>query len=582
MYVEKKNGDFTLFDGNKIKNAILKASFEVKSFLEEQKLNSLIEAIEGIKEDHMTVEQIQDEVVDRLMKIDSKTAKAYQSYRAIRHESRKRGGEIVKEVNSMLGGDSEKLSENANKDPRTLSVQRDLLAGFSSKEIYMNYVLPKHISQAHKDNRIHIHDLDYLLLKTTNCELVDLERMLKGGCKIGNADMDEPKSIEVAVGHAVQIVAAVSSNTFGGCTIPYIDRTLTPYIRKTFIKHYNTAIEWIAGVDIEDDKETKKEEIIQVENAHYFESDWAETYEYLKNKHQRSFFYAKAQTEESVKQALQGLEYEINSLSTINGQTPFSTIGLGTEVTWEGRLVQKHILRNRAAGFGKDKKETAIFPKIAFAVAPGHNMNPEDHNYDMYKEVHKCMSKAIYPDIVFVTKEEIENDTVVYPMGCRAYLSKWVNEEGKETYNGRFNICATSINLPRIAIESKGDLKTFYSKLDEVLDIVRENSVFRAKYMEDAPSDIAPILWQHGALAELKPGETIKNLIWGGYATISIGYIGLSEVSKLLFGKDFSQDEEIYKKTYAILSYLKAKAEFFKKEDNLGYAIYGTPKKLGA
>ncbi|MGL5713484.1 MAG: anaerobic ribonucleoside-triphosphate reductase [Paraclostridium sp.] len=162
---------------------------------------------------------------------------------------------------------------------------------------------------------------------------------------------------------------------------------------------------------------------------------------------------------------------------------------------------------------------------------------------------------------------------------CRAYLSPWKNEDGKETYNGRFNIGATSINLPRIAIKAKGDLKAFYSELDRVLEIVRENSVFRAKYMQNTKSDIAPILWQHGALAELKPGETISKLIWGGYSTVSIGYIGLSEVSRLLFGKDFSEDEEIYKSTFEILAYMKAKAEFFKKEDNLGYAIYSTPSE---
>ncbi|MGL5713242.1 MAG: anaerobic ribonucleoside-triphosphate reductase [Paraclostridium sp.] len=319
MYIEKRNGDFATFDEKKITNAIRKAIKEVKNCLvTEEQVLKIAKEISEIKEEHMSVEQIQDEVVDRIIKIDKELAKIYQGYRAIRHESRKRGEAIIREVNSMLDGDSEKLSENANKDPRTLSVQRDLLAGFSSKEIYMNYVLPKRISQAHKNNEIHIHDLDYLLLKSTNCELVHLERMLKGGCRIGNADMDEPKSVEVAVGHAVQIVAAVSSNTFGGCTIPHLDRVLTPYIRKTFIKHYNTALEWVVDLNetcMNDELQFK----VELSGEKYFEKDWGNVYAELKKKHNKSFFYAKAQTEEAVKQALQGLEYEINSLSTING-----------------------------------------------------------------------------------------------------------------------------------------------------------------------------------------------------------------------------------------------------------------------
>ncbi|MGL5715311.1 MAG: anaerobic ribonucleoside-triphosphate reductase [Paraclostridium sp.] len=169
-------------------------------------------------------------------------------------------------------------------------------------------------------------------------------------------------------------------------------------------------------------------------------------------------------------------------------------------------------------------------------------------------------------------------ETYVYSQ-CRAYLSPWWNVYGEEVYNGRFNLGATSINLPKIAINAKGNLQDFYKELDEVLEICRENCMFRAKYMEDTPSDIAPILWQSGALAELEPGETIKELIWGGYATISIGYIGLSEVSRLMFGKDFAEDEKSYKETYAILSYIKGRIDHFKKEDNLGYALYATPSE---
>ena len=413
MYIEKRNGDFAPFDGNKISKAINKALNEVENHkVKEEEVDNIIKTVADSNEEHLTVEQIQDVVVDMLMPIDPNVAKAYHGYRAVRHESRKRGESIIKEVNGIISGDSEKLSENANKDSRTISVQRDILAGISSKEIYLNNILPKTISNAHKENRIHIHDLDYLLFRETNCELVHLERMLKGGCKIGNADMDEPKSVEVAVGHTVQIVAAVSSNTYGGCTIPYLDRALTPYIRKTFVKHWNTGAIWLSE---EDEDYTELE--FNPSSDKYFEKDWETIYDSLKEKNKKVYRYARDLTKEAVKQALQGLEYEINSLSTVNGQTPFTTIGIGTETSWEGKMVQKFVLRNRAAGFGKGKKRTAIFPKISFATCPGHNMNPGDINYDVYKEVLKCMSKAIYPDILFVTKEQIENGTVVYGMG---------------------------------------------------------------------------------------------------------------------------------------------------------------------
>lgn len=319
MYIEKRNGDFAIFNGAKIEKAIRKALAETPGHsITDEIISNIIETVENTDEEHLTVEQVQDIVVDSLSLFDPNVARCYQSYRAVRHESRKRGEAIIKEVTGIITGNSEKLKENANKDPRTISVQRDILAGVSSKEIYLNNILPKHIASAHIGNRIHVHDLDYLLFRETNCELVDLERMLKGGCRIGNADMDEPKSVEVAVGHTVQIVAAVSSNTYGGCTIPYLDRALTPYIRKTFVKNWNTGLKWLVA-DEEVDNDETLDETLEFNNEEYFEKDWSERYEKLKEKHKRVFLYARDLTRESIKQALQGLEYEINSLSTVNG-----------------------------------------------------------------------------------------------------------------------------------------------------------------------------------------------------------------------------------------------------------------------
>lgn len=416
QYVIKRNNDVMPFDGGKIYSAISKASTECGKFLKEEEMNEIIFSISKIPEENLTVEEIQDEVVDRLMKIDAVLARTYQSYRAVRHEKRKQGEQILIAIEGMVDKTSEKLSENANKDGKTISVQRDILAGIASKEYYLDNILPKRIANAHKNFDIHVHDLDYLLFKESNCELVNLARMLRGGCKIGNACMAEPKSLEVAVDHTVQIVASVSSNTFGGCTIPYLDKTLTPYVRKTFMKFYNIAIEWmISGEEINPVKEKVKE--LNLDGDVYFENDWTSYYSALKSINDKCYRFAHSQTEDAVKQAMQGLEYEINSLSTVNGQTPFTTIGIGTETTWEGKLIQKWVFKNRAQGFGKNKDKTAIFPKIAYATCEGHNLNPGDINWDITELAFECMARAIYPDILFVTPEQIANETVVYPMG---------------------------------------------------------------------------------------------------------------------------------------------------------------------
>ena len=565
--VIKRDGTVVEFNKERIENAI-KKTFEQSSREPNIKLIEKISTqIEELPDKVLSVEEIQDIVVKKLMASSEKDiAMSYQSYRTIKTEIREKEKSIYKQIAELVDASDEKLlAENANKDAKTISVQRDLLAGISSRDYYLNKIVPEHIKVAHIKGEIHLHDLDYLLFRETNCELVDIETMLRGGCNIGNAKMLEPNSVDVAVGHIVQIIASVSSNTFGGCSIPYLDRALVPYIKKTFKKHFLRGVKYIDDLKEEQIEELKKEDI-EYSNLE------------LKNKYPKTYEYSLDMTEESVKQAMQGLEYEINSLSTVNGQTPFTTVGIGTETSWEGKLVQKYVLKTRMAGFGS-KKETAIFPKIVYAMCEGLNLNEEDPNWDIAQLAFECMTKSIYPDILFVTPEQVRNETVVYPMGCRAFLSPWKDENGKEKYSGRFNIGATTINLPRIAIKNRGNEEAFYKELDRILEICKDNSVFRAEYLEKTVAEVAPILWMSGALAQKEPKDTIKDLIWGGYATVSIGYIGLSEVSQLIYGKDFSQDEKIYEKTFNILKYISEKVEQFKKETNLGFALYGTPSE---
>ena len=558
MKIIKRNGEFVEFDKNKIIRAINKAILDIDTpnqinIKDIENIANSIEQIVNSNDISLTVENIQDEVVKKLMDLDKDLAMKYQSYRTVREGKRTFEKLYEEKIGQLLGKDKTIMNENANKDSKTISVQRDLLAGISSKNYYLNNILPKELKEAHEKGEIHIHDLDYLLFKETNClgretefvtsngvksfkdfdngdkiivltpygnwkpatvksygekqlykitfkkngkiqtvratdnhrwllkdgsittslkvgdyllnpksnfdnacksdnignewkvisieedsfenvwcleveddksfvlkngittgncELVDLARMLKGGCKIGNAKMLEPNSVDVAVGHTVQIIASVSSNTYGGCTIPYIDMTLVPYVRKTFMKHFFNGYKFLYGTEV------NKEEFLHDVAINYFASDtiWEGVYDYLMREYNKVFNYAIDLTDESVKQAMQGLEYEINSLSTVNGQTPFTTIGFGTETSWEAKLVQKHILKTRLSGFGA-KKEVAIFPKLVFTIADGINFKEEDPNWDIAQIAFECMTKSIYPDILFVTKEQCENKTVVYPMG---------------------------------------------------------------------------------------------------------------------------------------------------------------------
>lgn len=566
--VIKRDGSIVKFDKERIIKAITSAFKQSSKNINYDLIEKIATQIENIDTKRMAVEEIQDLVVKKLMASTEKDiAISYQSYRTIKNEIREKEKGIYKNIAELVDASNDDLmTENANKDAKTISVQRDLLAGISSKDYYLNKILPKHLKKAHESGEIHIHDLDYLLFKETNCELVDIETMLKGGCNIGNAKMLEPNSVDVAVGHIVQIIASVSSNTYGGCSIPYLDRALVPYIKKSFKKHFNRGLKYIERCSDEE-----RENIIANNNIEY--SNFS-----LKERYPNAYEYSCDLTRESVKQAMQGLEYEINSLSTVNGQTPFTTIGIGTETSWEGRLVQEFVFKTRMEGFGA-KKETAIFPKIVFAMCEGLNMSENDINWDIAQLGFECMTRSIYPDILFISKEQLENGTVVYPMGCRAFLSAWYDKNGNEKYSGRFNIGATSINLPRIAIKNKRNEEGFYKELDRMLELCKENSIFRATYLEKTQAEMAPILWMSGALAQKEPKETIKDLVWGGYATVSIGYIGLSEVSQLLYGIDFSQNEKVYEKTFAILKYMADKVAQFREETNLGFALYGTPSE---
>ncbi|MGL5711087.1 MAG: anaerobic ribonucleoside-triphosphate reductase [Cetobacterium sp.] len=310
MQVIKRNSTKVNFDSNKIKLAIEKAKKQINSVITEQEIQSICDSVSKLNSDQ-SVESIQDLVVKKLMGTKHKDlAVAYQSYRVLRADARLKEQQIYKQVGQLIDASNEDMmNENANKDSKTISVQRDLLAGITSKEYYLNHILPASIRELHKEGSAYLHDLDYLIFKEFNCEVFDLGKMLHGGCKIGNAPMGEPNSIDVAVGHMIQIIASISSNTYGGCSVPYMDRDLVPYVRKTFFKQLKKGIKWVE----------QKEIALEQPNEFYFVEDWTEYYKAYSKLYPKAYEYAIEQTEEAVEQAMQALEYEINSLSTVNG-----------------------------------------------------------------------------------------------------------------------------------------------------------------------------------------------------------------------------------------------------------------------
>lgn len=314
MKVLKRDLTTMEFKKERITTAIKKASKQTPNCqITEQEINLIADSIEKLNKE-LSVEEIQDLVVKKLMSSKHKDlAISYQSYRTIKSQIREKEAGINKQIKQLIDLNEDILNENANKDAKTNSVKRDLLAGIASKDYYINKILPKHLGKAHQEGRIHIHDLDYLFSNSTlNCENLDLKTMLHNGCKIGNADMGEPNSIEVAVGHTIQIIASVSSNTYGGCSVPYLDYCLTPYVRKSFIKNLNNGIHYV---------EQKEEKITFLDKEIYFaeEETWNEYYKEFKLKYPKAFKYAYEMTDKDVEQAMQALEYEINSLSTVNG-----------------------------------------------------------------------------------------------------------------------------------------------------------------------------------------------------------------------------------------------------------------------
>ncbi|MCW2475460.1 MULTISPECIES: anaerobic ribonucleoside-triphosphate reductase [unclassified Symbiopectobacterium] len=490
------------------------------------------------------IRDIQDAVENLLMSGQYKQlARTYIEYRHDRDVAREQRGRLNQEIRGLVEqSNMALLNENANKDSKVIPTQRDLLAGIVAKHYAKQHILPRDVVLAHERGEIHYHDLDYSpFFPMFNCMLIDLEGMLTKGFKMGNAEIEPPKSISTATAVTAQIIAQVASHIYGGTTINRIDEILAPFVTASHKKHRETADEW-----------------------HIPDAD----------------AYALSRTEKECYDAFQSLEYEVNTLHTANGQTPFVTFGFGLGISWESRLIQQSILRNRIAGLGKNRK-TAVFPKLVFAIRDGVNHKAADPNYDIKQLALDCASKRMYPDILNYDQVVKVTGSFKTPMGCRSFLGVY-EEEGKQIHDGRNNLGVISLNLPRIALEAEHNEERFWNLLDNRLQLAKKALMTRIARLENVKARVAPILYMEGACGvRLKADDNVAEIFKNGRASISLGYIGVHETVNALFGNQTHvfDNEQLREKAVAIVARLKAATEQWKEETGYGFSLYSTPSE---
>lgn len=568
MKIIKKDGQFVDYDSDKIYRAVYQASKKINDENESNKLAKNIESlitneINEIETDEITTEIIQALIENFLMSFDKEVAVRFIEYRNNQDIQRKGVTNITKSVQRVIMGDKNIINENANKDGNKFPVIRDLTAGSVAKSIGLKQMLPKKVANAHLKGDIHYHDLDYQPYSPmTNCCLINFEDMLKNGTRIGNAIISTPKSINTAVALTAQIVANVSSNQYGGCSFNRMDEVLAPYAKLNYNKHLKENILFAAEM-----KDIVLDENITGIPKHLFSEK--EVQLIIKRTEEK--------TKKDIFDSIQGLEFEIQTIYNANGQTPFFTVGFGLGTNWFEREIQKAIFQNRLRGIGEGR--IAIFPKLVFTLKDGLNLRKTDPNYDIKQLALECTSKCMYPDILNYDKiVEITGDFKA-PMGCRSFLNSWVNEQGENEVDGRYNIGVTTLNLPRIAIQANHNLKKFWKIFHERMLIIKEATEFRLKRTLEASPINAPILYSDGAFGRLTKDGDVWNLMKNKRATVSLGYIGLYEVATLLFGENWQENLEAKEFTIEILKEMTKYANKWSDELNIKASVYGTPSE---
>ncbi|MBM6679222.1 anaerobic ribonucleoside-triphosphate reductase [Pseudoflavonifractor capillosus] len=549
MKVIKRDGSVVDYDRSKIATAIGKANAEVpqEERLSQKGIDAIIDRIEGLKRPRMLVEDIQD-LVEQGLVAENKfhLAKTYIIYRYNRALVRK-ANTTDESILSLLRNENKELAEeNSNKNTMIAATQRDYIAGEVSRDLTRRILLPEYISKAHDEGTIHFHDADYFIQPIFNCCLINIGDMLDNGTVMNGKLIESPKSFQVACTVMTQIIACVASNQYGGQSVDL--RHLGKYLRRSrekFRKHMSYEC---AG---------------QVDEA---------TLERLVNDRLR----------DELKSGVQTIQYQINTLMTTNGQSPFVTLFLNLQeddpYLEENAMIVEEVLRQRLEGIKNEKGVyiTPAFPKLVY-VLDEHNCL-KGGKYDYITELAvKCSAKRMYPDYISAKKmRENYEGNVFSPMGCRSFLAPWKDENGNYKFEGRFNQGVVSLNLPQIGILARGDEDKFWKLLDERLQLCFEALMCRHNALKNVRSDSSPIHWQYGAIARLPKGAPIEPLLYGGYSSISLGYIGLYEVTKLMRGCSHTEPGG---REFAmqVMNRLRAACDGWKRETNIGFALYGTP-----
>lgn len=549
MKVIKRDGRIADYDRNKIVAAICKANAEVEDYekLSEDKIEGIVAGIEGLRRDNMMVEDIQDIIEQKLM-AERKfvLAKTYIIYRYNRELVRK-ANTTDESIMSLIRNDNKLvMEENSNKNAVIASTQRDLIAGEVSKDLTQRLLLPEKISKAHKEGILHFHDADYFLQTIFNCCLINIGDMLENGTVMNAKLIESPKSFQVACTVMTQIIAAVASSQYGGQSVDV--RHLGKYLRRSREKYKKRYVE-------------KYKDKVSEELMDQFVED---------------------RLRDELKSGVQTIQYQINTLMTTNGQSPFVTLFLNLnkddEYIEENAMIIEEILRQRLEGI-KNKKGiyvTPAFPKLIYVLDEHNCLKGGKYDY-ITKLAVKCSAKRLYPDYISAKKmRENYEGNVFSCMGCRSFLSPWKDENGNYKFEGRFNQGVVSLNLPQIGIIADGDKEKFWQLLEERLSLCFEALMCRHHALEGTRSDVSPIHWQYGAIARLEKGEKIDKLLHGGYSTISLGYIGLYEVTKLMTGESHTQPAG---KEFALrlMNRLRQATDIWKEETGIGFGLYGTP-----
>ena len=554
MQVIKRDGKVVDFDQSKIKIAIEKANKEVKprERATKEEINQIISYIEELDKKRILVEDIQDIIEEQLMTFGKYIlAKKYITYRYTRELVRK-SNTTDQSIKELIDGESDYWNnENSNKNARVVTTQRDYLAGITSTDITRRFLLPEDVVKAHDEGIIHFHDADYFAQNAlTNCELINLEDMLQNGTIMNGVMIEKPHRFLTAMTIATQIILGVTSSTYGGATVSLTH--LAPFVKSSYDRYY---------------KKYKKRGLSEAQCKEYAEQD----------------------TKKEVSDGVQTFNYQVNSMTNTNGQAPFLSVcmylGETDEYKKELAMIIEEFLKQRIEGFKNEKGVyiTPAFPKLLY-VLEEDNIHKDSKYWYLTELAAKCTAKRLVPDYISEKKmKELKIDKNgngnCYPcMGCRSFLTPYVDPEtNKPKYYGRFNQGVVTINLVDVALSSKQDEEKFWKIFDERLELCHKALQIRHERLSKVTSDVAPILWQHGALARLEKGESIHKLLHDGYSTISLGYAGLYECVKYMTGHSHTDNGEGEEFAIKVMQKLNDKCKEWKEAEKIDYSVYGTP-----